>query len=185
MKAKSITCFIVAVLFYSTAIANIFTDTIPSPEFTNQPYFFDKENNKLIPLEATSAKLKSKVKALGYGGFSSGFEIKGSNSTIVITTKDAAEFVLSGNTMMDPSQTTSLYKLKNNKNSREVVMTQHKGMFGKSDDKDNKINFNVKKDGNNYVFVVSEKLEAGEYAFINMMSRSADQSMKVYCFSVK
>src|SRR5207248_1101890 len=38
---------------------------IPTPDFINQPYYYDSSNNKLITLETTAAQLVTKKKTLG------------------------------------------------------------------------------------------------------------------------
>src|SRR3954470_2784172 len=38
---------------------------IPTPEFINQPYYYDSSENKLIKLESTAAQLVTKKKTLG------------------------------------------------------------------------------------------------------------------------
>ena len=38
---------------------------IPTPEFINQPYYYNKNDNRLIKLEVASAKLITKKKTLG------------------------------------------------------------------------------------------------------------------------
>ena len=42
---------------------------LPVPEFINQPYYYDIDANRLIKLENTSAKMNSKKKTLGLGGW--------------------------------------------------------------------------------------------------------------------
>ena len=41
---------------------------LPIPEFINQPYYFDKEGNKLIKLENANALMITKKKTLGLKG---------------------------------------------------------------------------------------------------------------------
>src|SRR5690349_2345804 len=82
----------------------------PSPEYANHPYFFDKGTKQLTALEKSSAKISSKVKALGYGGMSTQYVIEGGSSAVNIPSADTIEFVVTGgNAMMDPSQMFSLY----------------------------------------------------------------------------
>jgi hypothetical protein len=163
-------------------------DQYPSPEYANHPYFFDKGTKKLTALEKSSAKMSTKVKALGYGGMSSQYVIEGGSSAVNIPSADTIEFVVTGgNTMMDPSQMFALYPLDANKRQRSAVMMQGKGLLGKNK-KAEKISCLLKKVNDKYVLVVPVKLEPGEYAFINTMPSGGsgyDQAYDAYCFAVK
>src|SRR5205809_3917708 len=41
---------------------------IPAPEYINQPYYYDKDDNRLTKLESSSAQLITKKKSLGLKG---------------------------------------------------------------------------------------------------------------------
>lgn len=179
---KCLLCFILAF----SAVALRAQEAYPRPEFANHPYFFNKDTKQLTALEKSSAKIATKVKALGYGGMSTNYVIDGNTSTVNIPVADTTEFVVTGgNTMMDPSQMLSLYLLSANKKQRSAVMAQGKGVFGKKQQA-GKISCLLKKINDTYVLVVPMKLEPGEYAFINMMNSGGgmEQSFDAYCFSV-
>ena len=160
-------------------------DQYPRPEFANQPYYFDKSSKQLTALERSTAKISTRVKALGYGGMSTQYVIEGSTSPVSISPGDTSEFVVNGgNAMMDPSQMMSLYLLDANKRQRSATVAQAKGLFGKKQEA-GKISCLLKKVNDYYVLVVPAKLEPGQYAFINMVGGSGmDQSYDAYCFSV-
>jgi hypothetical protein len=163
-------------------------DQYPSPEYANHPYFFDKSTKQITALEKSSAKISTKMKALGYGGTSIQYVIDGNTSSLSIPGGDTTEFVITGgNTMMDPSQMLSLYLLDANKKQRSAVMAQGKGLFGKKPEA-GKITCLLKKFNDKYVLVVPQKLPPGQYAFINMVGGSGggmDASYDAYCFMIK
>lgn len=177
------TIFIILLLAASWLRAQ---DAYPRPEFANQPYYFDKSSKQLTALEKSTAKIASKVKVLGYGGVSTQYVIEGSSASVSIASSDSAEFVITGgNNFMDPSQMMSLYLLDANKRQRTAVLSQSKGLFGKKQEA-GKITCLLRKINDYYVLVVPVKLEAGQYAFINLVGGSGmDQSYDAYCFTVK
>lgn len=163
-------------------------DQYPNPEYANHPYFFDKNTKQLTALEKSSAKMSTKVKALGYGGMSSQYVIDGNTSSVNLPVADTTEFVVTGgNTMMDPSQMFSLYPLDANKRQRSAVMAQGKGLLGKNKQAE-KISCLLKKVKDQYVLVVPARLEPGQYAFISTMPAGGSgmaQTFDAYCFSVR
>lgn len=161
-------------------------DQYPSPEFTNHPYYFDKGTRQLTALEKSSAKISTRVKALGYGGMSQNYVIEGGASAVTVPVADSIEFVVTGgNQMMDPSQMMTLFLLDAGKKQRTAVMAQAKGLFGKKQEA-GKITCLLKKINDKYVLVVPVKLQPGQYAFINMMSASgADMTYDAYCFAIR
>lgn len=163
-------------------------DQYPNPEYANHPYFFDKNTKQLTALEKSSAKMSTKVKALGYGGMTSQYVIDGNTSSVNVPVADTTEFVVTGgNQMMDPSQMFSLYPLDANKRQRSAVMAQGKGLLGKNKQAE-KISCLLKKINDKYVLVVPARLEPGQYAFINSMpagGSAMDRTFDAFCFSVK
>ena len=156
----------------------------PKPEYANLPYFFDKGNQKLVALEKSSAKIKNKMKMLGYGGSTQEYIIDGDKASVNIKSSDTCEFVMSGaNQMMDASQMITLYSFKSGGKERVAVMQQNGGKFSKDKDNPDKISFNVKKEDDKIIFVLP-KLPPGEYGFVNMMGMSGGRSMDAYCFHV-
>lgn len=162
-------------------------DQYPNPEFANHPYYFDKSTKQLTALEKSSAKIATKVKALGYGGMSSNYVIDGSASSVTVPVADSMEFVITGgNQLRDPSQMMSLYLLDANKKQRMAAMVQAKGLFGKNKEA-GKITCLLKKINDKYVLVVPVKLQPGQYAFINMVGGGGGAggiSYDAYCFAV-
>jgi hypothetical protein len=180
--------YLLCIIFIAGIMRLQAQDIYPSPEFANHPYFFDKGSKQLTALEKSSAKISSKVKALGYGGMSTQYVIEGGSSAVNIPSADTIEFVVTGgNIMMDPSQMFALYELDAKKNQRSAVMAQGSGLLGKNKKKE-KISCLLKKVNDKYVLVVPVKLEAGQYAFINTVPSGGggmDQTFDAYCFAVK
>jgi hypothetical protein len=180
--------YLLCILFVVAATTLYAQDQYPNPEYANHPYFFDKNTKQITALEKSSAKMSSKVKALGYGGMSMQYVIEGNASSMNIPVADTTEFVVTGgNAMMDPSQMLSLYPLDASKRQRSAVMAQGKGLLGKNKQAE-KISCLLKKINDKYVLVVPVKLEPGQYAFINTMPSGGsgmDQTFDAYCFAVK
>jgi len=180
--------YLFSLLFLVMAFIVRAQDQYPSPEFANHPYYFDKGTKKLTALEKSSAKIATRVKALGYGGMSSNYVIDGNTSSVIVPVADSMEFVVTGgNQMMDPSQMMSLYLLDANKKQRTAVVAQAKGLFGKNKEA-GKITCLLKKINDKYVLVVPVKLQPGQYAFINLMGGgggAGDISYDAYCFAVR
>lgn len=181
--------YLLSVILLAGTMSTMAQDQYPKPEFANHPYYFDKSSKQLTALEKTTAKISSKMKALGYGGMSSQYVIDGTESSMSIAVADTIEFVVTGgNMMMDPSQMMSLYSLDVSKKQRAAVVSQSKGRFGGKNKQAEKISCLLKKEGDKYVLVVPVKLEPGQYAFINSMPSGGggmDQSFDAYCFAVK
>jgi hypothetical protein len=179
---------IVSLLLLVVAFTVRAQDQYPSPEFANHPYYFDKGTKQLTALEKSSAKIATKMKALGYGGMSSNYVIDGNTSSVTVPVADSMEFVVTGgNQIMDPLQMMSLFLLDANKKQRTAVMSQAKGLFGKKQEA-GKITCLLKKINDKYVLVVPVKLQPGQYAFINLIGGGGggtEISYDAYCFAVR
>src|SRR5664279_1119032 len=66
---------------------------LPVPEFINQPYYYDKENNRLIKLEGATALLITKKKSFGLKGAKQFLNMDGSSSRVRFTAKDIVFFM--------------------------------------------------------------------------------------------
>ena len=185
---KNLFAAILCLIPLCSVFAQVTDSLYPSPEYTNQPYYFSKNMKKLLALEKTSARMEQKTKALGYGGSATEFVIVGEKSSIVIEVSDTSEFVLSATgmfSMMDPSQIFALYALDISGHNREAALQENKGIFGKNKHEESRISYNVKKSGGNLVLVVTKKLSRGQYAFVNLATTGTDQSLDAYCFTVQ
>jgi hypothetical protein len=179
-------------------------------ELLNHISYVHKADKKTTGLEKVMAKMISKTKLGGMGGFSNAYVIEGSKSSVTISAEENLQFVLTKDSgdgeasvpdtvingmnvadmmseIMDPSKNISLYKLTTEKGTRKAVMQESGGMFSpKMKDGAEKISFDIRKAKGKYIFVIPKKLKAGEYAFIDMMGGGGmDQTFTAFCFRVE
>jgi hypothetical protein len=154
----------------------------PQPQFLNHIYFLQQDS--LIALEQVSAEMKSKTKALGFGGNETGYEMNGEKSPVRIKNVAGMRFAVKLNTaMFDPSTMIKLYKFDSQKSGREAIVGAQGGMFNKKKNSGgaNEIACNVQKSGNDvYIIIPALKLEKGEYGFVNMMMVSTNGMRATY-----
>ena len=174
--------FIVFVVFLAFSLmASAQADsTYPTPEFSRQPYFFDQLSKQLIPLEKAIARMKTRYAMMGAGSF--GYIIEEPTSRVTLVAANRSQFIVTdlSSGLMDPAAMMPLFRLKTGKKQREIVM----GMGGRMDDSE-KVDFELKKIGEKYIFVLLQPLPPGEYAFVNMMSMGQSQTVTAYCFKVR
>jgi hypothetical protein len=139
------------------------------PPFVNQIYYYHADS--LTALEKNEARVKSKTKALGYGGSESGLVMENEKSNIRIQATDTLRFAVKiGMMMADPSMMIKLYRFTAKKGNRESVFSSEPGTFSKATSTDNEIVFSVQKSGNDtFILIPDIKLSPGEYGFMNMM----------------
>src|SRR5438105_767709 len=93
---------------------------LPVPEFINQPYYYDKNDNKLIKLESATAQLISKKKTLGLKGAKQFFSMDGPSSKIRFTTKsNISFFIKTSGDVIDLTSYIKLYKFVSDNEKRE------------------------------------------------------------------
>jgi hypothetical protein len=170
----------------------------PTPEFENEIYYLNKENNSLVRLEKGNSELKTKNKMAGFAGSESDFQIDNDKSPVRIKEGGPVSFIYftseskaqgnsesdtvskSGNTaqsvfsgyemMNNPSQTTSLYNAFPDQTIRKVVLQSGSGMriLGKTKES-KKYTFSVHKIRPGYLELIIDKpLPKGEYVFVVM-----------------
>ncbi len=142
---------------------------LPTPEFINQPYYFDKEGNKLIKLENANALMVTKKKTLGLKGAKQFLSMDATSSKIrFVAKKDIVFFIKTSGDVIDLTSYIKLYLFVPIEQKREVTITSKEGVLNNKDEAKGKlINFSVKmitKD--NYMIQLPEQLEAGEYGFV-------------------
>ena len=164
---------------YTVALAQA-DSSYPTPEFAKQPYYFDQLNKQLIPLEKAIAKMNTKIGMMGRGSVA--YVVEGPNSRVTLVASNRSQFIITdlASTFMDPTAMMPLYRIKSGKKQREIPMPGG----GRSNESD-KIDYELKKAGEKYIFVVIQPLPPGEYAFVNMMSMGQGQSLTAYCFRVQ
>lgn len=142
---------------------------LPTPEFINQPFYYDKNDNRLIKLESTTAQSITKKKTLGLKGARQLLVIDGESSKIRFTSKTQISFFIkTSGDVIDLTSYIKLYKFLVNNNNREVEITSKEGLLNNKDQKAGKmIGLSVKLISKDvYIIQSAEPLEAGEYSFV-------------------
>jgi hypothetical protein len=67
---------------------------LPIPEYINQPYYYDKANNRLIKLESAAAQMITKKKSLGLKGAKQFLSMDDDASKIRFTAKKDIVFII-------------------------------------------------------------------------------------------
>jgi hypothetical protein len=142
---------------------------LPTPEFVNQPYYYDKDSNKLIKLENANALLLTKKKTLGLKGAKQSLSMEDPSSKARFTSKNNIDFIIkTSGDVIDLTSYIKLYKFIPADEKREVTISSKEGMLNDKDEGKGKlINFSVKTiSKDNYSIQLPEQLEAGEYGFV-------------------
>lgn len=142
---------------------------LPTPEFINQPYYYDNDGNKLIKLENANALMVTKKKTLGLKGAKQFLSMDASSSKIrFIAKKDIVFFIKTSGDVIDLTSYIKLYQFIPVEQKREVTVTSKEGMLNNKDEAKGKlISFSVKMiSKDNYQIQLPEQLEAGEYGFV-------------------
>ncbi|HXB95063.1 MAG TPA: hypothetical protein VNU70_07885 [Puia sp.] len=151
------------------------------PAFLNQVYFWAPDS--LVALEKTPGEMKAKMKALGFGGGGTGYELQGAHSVVRIKAGDNMRFAIKLSGMIDPSTMIKLYQLDPQKKTRDAMLSSGGGMFNKTTKSNNGIDFNVQKSGADvYILIPAARLAPGEYGFMNMMQISGSGAQMSYVF---
>jgi hypothetical protein len=142
---------------------------IPTPEFINQPYYYDNDANKLIRLENATAQMVTKKKTLGLKGAKQFLSMDDPSSKIRFTAKNNITFIIkTSGDVIDLTSYIKLYQFVPADQKREVTVNAKEGVLADKDEVKGKlVNFNVKllsKD--NYMIQLPDALEAGEYGFV-------------------
>jgi hypothetical protein len=142
---------------------------LPTPEFINQPAYYDKEGNKLIKLENANALMITKKKTLGLKGAKQSLNMDAPTSKIrFVTKKDIVFFIKTSGDVIDLTSYIKLYQFISADQKREVTVNSKEGLVNDKDEAKGKlIGFSVKMiSKDNYMIQLPEQLEAGEYGFV-------------------
>lgn len=142
---------------------------LPTPEFINQPYYYESDGNKLIKLENASALLVTKKKTLGLQGAKQILSMDDPSSKIRFASKkDIVFFIKTSGDAIDLTSYIKLYEFVPADQKREVTISSKEGLVvNKEGEKGKLINFGVKAiSRENYKIEFSQPLEAGEYGFV-------------------
>lgn len=142
---------------------------IPTPEFINQPYYYDKEDNRLTKLENNIAQLITKKKSLGLKGAKQYFSMEEASSRVRFTARSNINFLIkTSGDIIDFTSYAKLYKFLPNGQKREVTIISKEGVLNdKEEAKGKQISFSIKQiSKETYMIHFADALEAGEYGFI-------------------
>jgi len=142
---------------------------IPTPEFIDQPYYYDKDGNKLIKLEDATAQMVTRKKTLGLKGAKQSLAVDAVSSKIRFTAKKDIVFIMKTSAdVIDITSYIKLYQFAPADQKREVTITSKEGILNDKKEENGKlIPFSVKLIGaDNYVIKCGEQLSAGEYGFV-------------------
>jgi hypothetical protein len=142
---------------------------IPTPEFINQPYYYDVSENKLIRLESTAAQLVTKKKTLGLKGSKQSLSMDDPSTKVRFISRNSINFIIkTSGDVIDLTTYIKLYKFSIAGEKREVNISSKEGMLNdKEDQKGKSISFSIKEiSPNNYMIQFPASLEAGEYGFV-------------------
>lgn len=159
---------------------------LPTPEFVNQPYYFDKDGNRLIALEHQTATLVKKKKALGLKGSKQSLQLTAATAKVRFTAKkEIVFFIRTGGDVIDVTSFMKLYRFAPADERREVTVNTKEGMLNDNEDQKGKqISLSLKmitKD--TYRIELPEQLEAGEYGFVWMKNLDLSE-FTVFAFGI-
>lgn len=159
----------------------------PTPEFSNEIYFFKKDSAQVSRLEKGYSKVETKTKMGGMGGAENGYSLEGSKSSVRLEAGNLSFIFFTGDPgtdnnsssdsamkangmdpsmmgdamsmMNDPSQTTSLYNMNVDKGTRKVTLQSYNGMkiLGKSKKESTKYTLSIKKVRKGYYELIVDK----------------------------
>jgi hypothetical protein len=185
---KKITILLILITVnYSLLVGQTTQVKYPTPEFSNEIYFFNKESSQAMRLEKGYSKQETNTKAGGMGGTSMGYSIEGSKSDVRIpsgnlsfiyyTGTPASENSAETDSMMrangidpsvmgdpmammnDPARTTALYSMSVEKGNRNIITMAYSGMkiLGKGKKESTKYTISIKNVKKGYYELVVDK----------------------------
>ena len=159
---------------------------LPTPEFINQPYYFDKDDNKLIKLENANALMVTKKKTLGLKGAKQFLSMDATASRIrFVAKKDIVFFIKTSGDVIDLTSYIKLYQFVPADQKREVTINAKEGLLNnKEEGKGKLVSFAVKMiSKDNYMIQLAEQLEAGEYGFV-WVKNMEQKEFTVFAFGI-
>jgi hypothetical protein len=159
---------------------------LPVPEFINEPNYYDKDDNKLIKLENTTAQLVTKKKTLGLKGAKQHLSMDATSSKIRFTAKkEITFFIKTSGDVIDLTSYIKLYQFVPADQKREATISTKEGLISDKDEAKGKlISFNVKMiSKDNYQITLPSQLDAGEYGFVWMKNMELKE-FNVFAFGI-
>jgi hypothetical protein len=156
----------------------------PDLDILNLVHAWNKGNNQTLPLEKTTATMKSRTKAMGYGGVNVVFEVSGDRSPVRLAEGSQTVFLVNtGGSIPDGFV---LYKLSVKKKYREAITTNVSGM-GQMKGSEGVISVNIKSVKNGmFELAPATPLAKGEYFFAQRTNSNAltTSNADVYTFGI-
>jgi len=159
---------------------------LPTPEFINQPCYYDNNGNKLIKLENANALMATKKKTLGLKGAKQSLSMDDPSSKIrFVSKKDIVFFIKTSGDVIDLTSYIKLYQFVPADQKREVTISSKEGLVTNKDEEKGKlIAFNVKMiSKDNYMIEFAQTLEAGEYGFV-WVKNMEQKEFTVFAFGI-
>ncbi len=159
---------------------------LPIPEFINQPYYFDKEGNRLIHLENANALLVTRKKTLGLKGAKQFLSMDDPSSRVRFTAKkEIVFFIKTSGDVIDLTSYIKLYQFLPVEQKREVTISAKEGLINnKEEGKGRLVSFGVKMiSRDNYMIQLPAQLDAGEYGFV-WVKNMEQKEFTVFAFGI-
>src|SRR5215213_9037766 len=151
-------------------------------DFASEPFYINAAGEK-IPLEKSAAKMNQARK----GNNSPTYIIEAEHASVSFPITDTIKLLVNTTqdlSMIGPSRIFHIYHLNINNGKREAVVQVDAGYGKKSGNE--RIDYQHKASTDKIVFIITEKLPPGEYAFFNMMTaKASDYSIYAFCFRIK
>jgi hypothetical protein len=157
MKALIIFSFFFVLVFSSDA------QTYPSPEFNNQPAYYDTTTHTLIALE--KSRYNKLAQAKGLMGKEAGFFINHAQSPIRLKVSPTLYFIIKVIPGTDPSYLLDFAAFEIRGDQRLLITTKLTRAGTKSTTTFEKIPFEVKKIEDGLYLLTAINLKSGEYLF--------------------
>jgi hypothetical protein len=163
------------------------SSSIPSIEFVNQVYFWNKNDNSIKTLEYNTPEIKTQTNVgFGYAQATSFWAIPGTKSDVILTSEANTSFIIKVSPGVNPID---LFRLVRFEILGKVNPCRHMAAYTSTSaaytggstnerrDNDIAISFQKLDDAGNYEVVVNGRLSPGEYTFFGLG--------KMYSFSLQ
>ena len=178
MKIYFTTSLVVCLLRFAEA------QEIPDIEFSHRLYYL--KGSTWENFERTTGSVKTKVKALGYGGAESFVQLDGpAKSTLRFPAAAIPIIAIKIDDNTDPSEIIICKRLEIRKESRIVPIARKTLVTKLENHKDDVVKVSIKKIKDKiYQVIFDEPLAPGEYSFAAIADKNSSASPKVSCFGI-
>lgn len=152
------------------------------PEYLSVFFYLNPADGALVSLERQTANVRTKIKAMGFGGGEAVIEVKGGKSPVRFKTDQKLEFVVRvASTQIDPLNVVQFIAWKSKKDKRSLVITKvgPMGAGGSTNMTAGAVAFNASKYGqSSFKISPAQPLPPGEYAL------GTGDTGTAFCFGV-